>query len=94
MKKKISVLLKDKIKSFSKTIKIPTDKSLSLRSIILASQCVGLSKIKGLLESEDVLNCINALKTLGVKIVKKNNIYYVYGNGLNSFKVKKKPRFL
>ena len=90
MKKKISVLLKDKIKSFSKTIKIPTDKSLSLRSIILASQCVGLSKIKGLLESEDVLNCINALKTLGVKIVKKNNIYYVYGNGLNSFKVKKK----
>ena len=90
MKKKISVLLKDKIKSFSKTIKIPNDKSLSLRSIILASQCVGLSKIKGLLESEDVLNCINALKTLGVKIVKKNNIYYVYGNGLNSFKVKKK----
>ena len=71
MKKKISVLLKDKIKSFSKTIKIPTDKSLSLRSIILASQCVGLSKMKGLLESEDVLNCINALKTLGVKIVKK-----------------------
>ena len=90
MKKKISVLIKNKIKSFSKTIKIPTDKSLSLRSIILASQCVGLSKIKGLLESEDVLNCINALKTLGVKIVKKNNIYYVYGNGLNSFKVKKK----
>jgi len=51
---------------------------------------VGLSKIKGLLESEDVLNCINALKSLGVKIVKKNDIYYVYGNGLNSFKIKKK----
>ena len=90
MKKKFSVLLKNKIKSFSKTIRIPTDKSLSLRSIILASQCVGLSKIKGLLESEDVLNCINALKSLGVKIVKKNDIYYVYGNGLNSFKIKKK----
>ena len=90
MKKKFSVLLKNKIKSFNKTIRIPTDKSLSLRSIILASQCVGLSKIKGLLESEDVLNCVNALKSLGVKIVKKNDIYYVYGNGLNSFKVKKK----
>ena len=90
MKKKFSVLLKNKIKSFSKTIRIPTDKSLSLRSIILASQCVGLSKIKGLLESEDVLNCINALKSLGVKIVKKNDIYYVYGNGLSSFKIKKK----
>jgi 3-phosphoshikimate 1-carboxyvinyltransferase len=90
MKKKFSVLLKNKIKSFNKTIRIPTDKSLSLRSIILASQCVGLSKIKGLLESEDVLNCVNALKSLGVKIVKKNDIYYVYGNGLNSFKIKKK----
>jgi len=90
MKKKFSVLLKNKIKSFSKTIRIPTDKSLSLRSIILASQCVGLSKIKGLLESEDVLNCVNVLKSLGVKIVKKNDIYYVYGNGLNSFKIKKK----
>ena len=44
-----------------------------------------------MLESEDVLNCIKAVKTsLGVKIIKKNNIFYVYGNGLNSFKIKKK----
>ena len=91
MKKKFSVLINKKIPSFHKKIKIPADKSCSIRAILFASQCIGVSKIKNLLESEDVLNCINALKTsLGVKIIKKNNIYKVYGNGLNSFKVKKK----
>ena len=91
MKKKFSVLVNNKIKKFNKKIQIPGDKSCSIRAILFASQCIGVSKIKNLLESEDVLNCINALKTsLGVKIIKKNNIYKVYGNGLNSFKVKKK----
>jgi len=91
MKKKFSVLINNKIKKFNKKIQIPGDKSCSIRAILFASQCIGVSKIKNLLESEDVLNCINALKTsLGVKIIKKNNIYKVYGNGLNSFKVKKK----
>tara|TARA_B100000029_G_scaffold48085_1_gene44080 strand:+ start:3153 stop:4496 length:1344 start_codon:yes stop_codon:yes gene_type:complete len=91
MKKKKIVLINNKIKKFNKKIKIPGDKSCSIRAILLASQCIGISKIKNLLESEDVLDCINSLKkSLGVKIEKKNNIYYVYGNGLNSFKIKKK----
>ena len=91
MKKKFSVLINNKIKKFNKKIQIPGDKSCSIRAVLFASQCIGVSKIKNLLESEDVLNCINALKTsLGVKIIKKNNIYKVYGNGLNSFKVQKK----
>ena len=33
---------------------------------------------------------MKALKTLGVKIIKSNNVYIVHGNGLNSFKVKKR----
>jgi len=90
MKKSISVSINKKIRKFNKTLKVPTDKSLSLRALMLASQCIGVSKIKNLLESEDVFNCLKALKTLGVKILKNNNIYSVYGNGLNSFKSKKK----
>ena len=90
MKKKNSVLINKKIEKFNKIIKVATDKSLSLRALMLASQCIGVSKIKNLLESEDVLDCLKALRTLGVKIVKDNNIYLVYGNGLNSFKTKKK----
>ena len=90
MRKK-TVLINYKIKKFNKQIQIPGDKSCSIRAILFGSQCIGISKIKNLLESEDVLNCVNALKkSLGVKIIKKNNIYYIYGNGLNSFRTKKK----
>ena len=68
MKKKNSVLVNNKIKKFNKKVQIPGDKSCSIRAILLASQCIGISKIKNLLESEDVLNCINTLKiSLGVK---------------------------
>ncbi len=90
MHQKFSILIKEKINKFNKSIKVTPDKSLSIRALILASQCIGISKIRNLLESEDVLNCIKALKKLGTKIIKKNNIYFVYGNGLNSFKTNKK----
>ena len=90
MNKKFSVLTKNKIKKFNKTIQIPGDKSTSIRALIFASQCIGKSKIKNLLVSQDVLNCVQALKTLGVKIVKSNGIYIVYGNGLGSFRTNNK----
>ena len=89
MKKKISVLINNKIKKFNKKVQIPGDKSCSIRAILLASQCIGISKIKNLLESDDVLNCVRILKTLGVKIVKSNGLYKIYGNGLGSFKTNK-----
>ena len=90
MKKKISVLINKKITKYNKRIKVVSDKSLSLRALILASQCIGVSKIKNLLESDDVLNCVRILKTLGVKIVKSNGLYKIYGNGLDSFRTNKK----
>ena len=90
MNKKFSVIINRKIKKFSKTIKIPGDKSCSIRALLLASQCIGESKIFNLLESTDVLDCLKALRTLGVKIAKRKNYYSVYGNGLNSFKIKRK----
>lgn len=90
MKKKFSVLIDKKIKKFNKTIKIPGDKSCSIRALLLASQCVGISNIKNLLESDDVMTCVNALRTLQVKIVQSKGIYKVYGNGLGSFRTNKK----
>jgi len=88
MNKIISILVKGKINKFNKSINIPGDKSLSIRALILASQCIGLSKVTNLLESEDVLNCLKSLKSLGVKITKSSNTYSIYGNGLSSFKTK------
>ena len=84
--KSFSVIVKKKINKFDKSIFVDGDKSLSHRALLISSQAYGVSKLKGILESEDVLNTINALKKLGVKIIKHKNIYYVYGNGLRSFK--------
>lgn len=90
---KKSVLIKKKISKFIKTIKIPPDKSCSIRALLIASQCIGVSNIKNLhIRSEDVLDCFKILTTkLGVRIVKNHNgIFKVYGNGLNSFRIKNK----
>ena len=62
------ILINKKIKSFNKKIKVGADKSISIRSILLASQAVGTSKISNLLESEDVLNSLKAIQKLGIKL--------------------------
>ena len=85
MKKNFSVLVKSKVKKFNKKITVDPDKSISHRSYIIASQCFGISKIKAL-NSEDVKATIGALKKLGIKILRKNNIDYVYGSGISGFK--------
>ena len=65
------IIIKNKIKSFDKKIGISPDKSISIRSILLASQAVGVSKISNLLESEDVLNTLKTIKKLGINFTKK-----------------------
>ncbi|MBA1337859.1 MAG: 3-phosphoshikimate 1-carboxyvinyltransferase [Pelagibacterales bacterium] len=88
MYKKFSVLLNKRIKKFNTTISPPGDKSISNRFFFVASQAMGISEARGILDAEDVLNNIKIFQKLGVKIIKKKNIYYVYGNGLGSLIVK------
>ena len=47
----------------------PGDKSISHRILILAGQAIGKSKISNLLEGEDVINTLNAMKLLGNKFL-------------------------
>ena len=69
------ILIKDKIHSFNKKISVSGDKSISIRSVLLASQAVGTSKIYNLLESEDVLNSLKCIKRLGINY--KNFIHII-----------------
>ena len=86
MIRKFSVLINNKIKKFKKSISVEGDKSISHRALLIASQCIGKSYLENILESEDVKNTIESLRKLGVKILKTNKVYVVYGNGLGSFK--------
>ena len=83
------ILISNQIKSFNKKINVSSDKSISIRSILLASQAVGISKISNLLESEDVLNTLKAIKKLGINYTKIGKTYNIEGFGLNGFNVKK-----
>ena len=66
------IYINEKICDFKKEISVASDKSISIRSILLASQAIGVSKISNLLESEDVLNTLKAIKKLGINYKKKS----------------------
>ena len=58
----------------------PGDKSISHRILILTGQVVGKSKIFNLLQGEDVINTLKALRLLGIQILKKkDHSYEVFG---------------
>ena len=83
-----TLLIKKKITSFSKQIKVSGDKSLSIRWVLLASQAIGKSKAYNLLMSEDVVAALEAIKKLGIKVLVHKNHCEIFGNGINGFKYK------
>jgi len=88
--KSFSLHVSQKIKPFQKTIQVDSDKSISIRSFLIGAVSHNISEAKNVLESEDVMSCINCLKKLGVKIIKKKPKHYlIYGKGLGSFYAKK-----
>ena len=48
--------------------RVPGDKSISIRALILGALTVGETRVSGLLEGEDVLNTAQALNALGAHI--------------------------
>ncbi len=91
--KSFNLIIKSKILPFKKTIKVDSDKSISIRTFLIGAISHKISSAKNVLESEDVLSTINCLKKLGVKIQKKNEKnYLIYGKGLGSFYIKKNSK--
>ena len=88
--KSFNLILNKKIYSYKYTVKVDADKSISIRSFLIGALSNGVSSVKNVLESEDVLSTIKCLKKLGVKIEKiKPANYLIYGKGLGSFTIKK-----
>ena len=54
--------------ALSGTTRVPGDKSISHRSLIFGSLAVGRTEVAGLLEAEDVLNTMAAMRALGATI--------------------------
>jgi len=66
--------------------RVPGDKSISHRALILAALTVGESTIAGLLESEDVLHTADAMRALGARLERGDDgVWRVHGVGVGGF---------
>jgi 3-phosphoshikimate 1-carboxyvinyltransferase len=54
--------------SLTGNVRVPGDKSISHRALILGALSVGETRISGLLEGEDVLNTAKSMRALGAKV--------------------------
>ena len=66
--------------------RVPGDKSTSIRALIFGAMAVGETRIKGLLEGEDVLNTAQTLRDLGASVERKGaGEWRVRGVGVGGF---------
>jgi 3-phosphoshikimate 1-carboxyvinyltransferase len=67
-------------------IRVPGDKSISHRALILAALSVGESTVAGLLEGEDVLHTAAAMRALGARLARgEDGIWRINGVGVGGF---------
>lgn len=68
------------------TVRVPGDKSISHRALILGAAAQGETRIDGLLEGADVLATADAMRALGAEITKtESGSYKVKGCGAGGF---------
>jgi 3-phosphoshikimate 1-carboxyvinyltransferase len=72
--------------------RVPGDKSISHRALILAAMTVGESTVAGLLEGEDVLNTAKAMRDLGASLTRgEDGLWRIHGVGVGGFAAPAKP---
>ncbi|MBT9153830.1 MAG: 3-phosphoshikimate 1-carboxyvinyltransferase 1 [Firmicutes bacterium] len=72
----------EKIKAFREKIRVPGDKSISHRALLVAAQAPGLSCLCGLSDSEDVKATRQCLRQVGIAIEDEAGTTCVLGKGL------------
>lgn len=62
-------------------LRVPGDKSISHRSIMLGALAVGETRVTGLLEGEDVLATAAAMRAMGATVEKHGDEWHIHGVG-------------
>ena len=69
------------------TARVPGDKSISHRSIMLGAIADGVTTVDGFLEGEDALSTLNAFRSMGVEIEgPENGRVVIHGVGRDGLK--------
>ena len=88
----LSPLKASRSSPLSGRIRVPGDKSISHRALILGALAVGETLIQGLLESEDVLNTAKAMRALGAQVARgADGTWSVHGVGVAGFAQPRAP---
>ena len=83
--------LTSKCEPLKGSIKVPGDKSISHRSIMLGSIATGITKVSGFLEGEDSLATLNSFKEMGVEIERKGSNVTINGVGMHGLREPARP---
>ena len=74
------------------TFRVPGDKSISHRSIMLGSVAEGTTEVRGFLEGDDALATLQAFRDMGVTIEgPENGVVTIHGVGLHGLQAPSKP---
>src|SRR6185437_6053007 len=72
--------------ALSGRIRVPGDKSISHRALILGALATGTTRIAGLLQAEDVAATAKAVAALGAELVRSNGEISVQGQGVGGLR--------
>lgn len=76
-------------------IRVPGDKSMSHRSIMLGSLADGVTHVRGFLNAEDAISTLEAFRAMGVKIEGPvNGEVTIHGVGKHGLRAPEKPLYL
>ena len=82
----MTLICSNACKALSGSITVPGDKSISHRALMIGTLAVGETVIEGLLEGEDVMATLQAMRQLGAEIVKgedpKDQLWHIHGRGI------------
>lgn len=80
----------EKANSLKGNVKIPGDKSISHRAIMLGSLAKGTTEIHNFLQGADCLSTISCFEKMGIQVINRGNVVLVKGNGLHGLKAPEK----
>ena len=72
-------------------IRVPGDKSISHRALILGALATGRTRIAGLLEADDVMATARAVHALGAEVTESGGVFEVLGQGVGGLRAPQAP---
>ena len=72
-------------------VRVPGDKSISHRALILGALAIGRTRIVGLLQAEDVAATARAVRDLGAEVTQRDGVCEVLGQGVGGLRAPHGP---